>query len=306
MRYTREEACLAWLTHGGLPCDGLHALLESASAEAIYERFTEDRSFMKAYAPRECIMELARHAPPAAMHEMLVTMQAHDMHVMHMGDARYPALLREISDPPAILFYAGDPSCLHDPCVTMVGTRNASAHGLRTAHDVARDLAKAGVTVVSGFAVGVDSACHTGCMDGGGRTAAVLGCGLDVAYPAGSEALRRRILDTGGVLLTEFPPGAPPSGWHFPVRNRILSGLSRATIMMECRERSGSMNTVQHALDQGREVYAYPGRTGTPAASGAHILLRSEPPRCGRIAAHQLFAGADEDSRRPHCGRMYP
>lgn len=276
MRYSREDGCRAWLTYSQLPYEGLRQLWNDygGSARAIFERFVDDHGFIMEYGPRSCIDALRKSADPDRMHEMMLTMQEHRMGIMSIDDVLYPDLLREISDPPILLFYQGDPDCLTGKCITMVGSRSASPHGLMVAHDVAKELALNGVTIVSGFALGIDQACHQGCIAAGGTTCAVMACGLDIDYPSDSGDLRREILQNGGVTLSEFPPGSRALGWHFAIRNRILSGLSRATMMMECQPRSGSMLTVQHALDQGREIYAYPGQPGAPASEGAHALLR--------------------------------
>lgn len=275
MYYDREDACTAWLSFGRLPYAGLRKLWEDyGSAEAIYEVFAENAAALEAYAPAASIAALRAHGTQEAMHRMLLKMQKHRMRVMTLDHPAYPALLKEIADPPVILFYQGELDCLSRRCITMVGSRSASPHGLQTAHDVAADFARKGVTVVSGFAQGIDRASHEGCLDAGGRTAAVMACGLDVDYPLDSMDFRERILSQGGVTLSEYPPGDRVQRWNFAVRNRILSGLSAGTVMMECQPRSGSMLTVQHALDQGREVFAYPGQAGTPASTGAHMLLR--------------------------------
>ncbi len=191
-----------------------------------------------------------------------------------LHDPDYPELLNQISDPPAILFCRGELSVLKKTCVAMVGSRNASVKGISATEKIARDLSNRGVAIVSGLADGIDSAAHKGCIAGGTPTVAVMGCGLDRIYPVSNTALSQKILKNGGLLLSEYAPGEKPLGWHFPVRNRIISGLCKATLMMECKIRSGSMTTIRHALDQGRDVYAYPGETGTPWSEGAHQLLR--------------------------------
>lgn len=276
MRYTREDGCLAWLTHGQLSYDGLRRLLKDfGCAEAAYDEFLKSGgACMADYAGPDQLALLREAARPDAMHGMMVLMRKEEMGVIALPDAMYPEALRNIDDPPLILFYRGDLSCLAGRCATMVGARRASPEGERAAYQVAKELGAAGVTVISGMASGIDTAAHEGCLAGGGVTAAVLACGLDVDYPVDNSDLKRRLIEAGGALLSEYPPGTPALGWHFPVRNRILSGLSRAVIMMECRVRSGTMRTVQHALDQGREVYAYPGQVGTAWAEGAHQLLR--------------------------------
>lgn len=287
MRYQREDGCRAWLTYGQLQPQTLQELLEErGSAEAVYDRFLQDGgASLKPHVPEQLMSVLLQQSKPDAMHRMMVDMARLNAGILCISDYRYPDALRDLSDPPVLLFYQGDSDCLMGKCITMIGSRSASPGALIATEQIACSLSRSGVTVVSGLAGGVDTAAHEGCLHGGSPTAAVLGCGLDVEYPAGSMSLRQRILDGGGVILTEFPLGAAALSWHFPVRNRILSGLSKAVVMMEARVRSGSMTTVQHALNQGREVYAYPGQIGSEWAKGAHQLLRE---------GANYFAGASD------------
>ena len=181
---------------------------------------------------------------------------------------------RRRNDPPALLFYRGNLDCLIGKCIAIVGTRKAAPNTLEATRKIACDLSNAGVTVISGLAMGIDTAAHLGCLDGASPTAALLGCGIDVDYPINNHELKERIVASGGVLLSEYPPGTPGIPWHFPVRNRMIAGLSRTVVMMEAQIRSGSMTTVNHALEQGKDVYAYPGNIGSEWAEGAHQLLR--------------------------------
>lgn len=276
MRYRREDGCRAWLIYGQLQPETLvNVLDEFGSAEAIYDRFLKDGgACLKPYVQEQLFEMLTAQSKPDAMHRMMVTMAKLGAGVVAISDYRYPDALRDLPDPPGLLFYQGDLDCLMGKCITMVGSRSASPASLAATEQIARELSRSGATVVSGLAPGIDTASHEGCLAGGSPTCAVLACGLDVEYPSGSRQLRKRILDRGGVILTEYPLGCPALNWHFPVRNRILSGLSKAVVLMEARIRSGSMTTVQHALTQGREVYAYPGQVGTEWAEGAHQLLR--------------------------------
>lgn len=200
------------------------------------------------------------------MHQMLVTMQEHDMGIMYRDDLNYPGQLLNIQEPPVFLFWRGDPDCLSRRCMTFVGARHASVQGEQATEDITRELSSRGVTIVSGMAQGIDQAAHRGCLKGGSPTVGVMACGLDIRYPAGTKGLKQQIIDGGGVLLSEYHPGDPQIDWHFPRRNRILSGLSKGVVMMECSIRSGSMTTVRHALDQGKDVFAWPGYPGSEAA----------------------------------------
>lgn len=195
------------------------------------------------------------------------------MDCIHLGTTEYPALLAEISDPPARLWIRGDRSILSATIVAVIGARNASHEGLIAAGEIAFDLARAGIVVASGLARGVDSAAHRGALDGGGKTIAVLGTGIDRVYPAENGPLTEQIA-ANGLLVTEFPPGTLPQDWHFPKRNRIISGLSRGVVVVEAMEKSGSLITARLAADQGRDVMAVPGTFVGGRNRGANALLR--------------------------------
>jgi DNA processing protein len=195
------------------------------------------------------------------------------MDCIRFGDPEYPGLLAEISDPPACIWIRGDRTVFARTAVAVIGARLASQEGLVAAGEIACDLARAGVVVVSGLARGIDTAAHIGSLDGGGPTIAVLGTGIDLVYPPENVQLIERIAACG-LVVTEFPPGTPPQDWHFPKRNRIISGLSRAVVVVEAKERSGSLITARLAADQGRDVMAVPGSIIGGRNRGANALLR--------------------------------
>lgn len=188
-------------------------------------------------------------------------------------DPAYPGALAAVPDPPPVLWTLGQIDARNDRMVAIVGSRAASPYGLAVAERIASGLARAGVTVVSGMARGCDAAAHAGALAGGGRTVAVLGSGADVAYPAEHADLHRRIASHGAVV-SEWAPGTPPLAHHFPLRNRIISGLCRATVVVEASERSGSLITAACALEQGRDVMAVPGPVVGERHRGSHALLR--------------------------------
>lgn len=190
-----------------------------------------------------------------------------------LDEERYPSLLREIVDPPLALFYRGDLSLLQNPLVAMVGSRRASPYGMNAAAHLARQLVSAGIGIVSGLARGIDAASHQAALDAGGVTIAVLGTGIDVVYPRSHGRLTSAIASRG-LLLTEFPAGTPPLAANFPVRNRVISGLTLGTVIVEATGRSGSLITARMAAEQGREVFAVPGSIFAAGSEGPHRLAQ--------------------------------
>jgi DNA processing protein len=188
-------------------------------------------------------------------------------------DPDYPALLREIPEPPPVLFAFGDLALLERPAVAIVGSRDHSDYGGEVARALAWVAASAGLVVVSGMARGLDAVAHTAALDSGGTTIGVLGNGLGVIYPAANRALYERVA-ASGLLLTEFPPGERPTAGSFPRRNRLISGLARVTVVVEAAEGSGALITAGTALDQGREVMVVPGNITSPSSVGANRLIR--------------------------------
>lgn len=195
--------------------------------------------------------------------------------VLSLRDAKYPQALRDIANPPEQLFYIGDVSALNGGVsVAMVGARVPSMYGVKQAERISYELAANGVTIVSGMARGVDTLCHKGALKANGVTVAVLGCGLDICYPHENADLMR-VIARNGVVISEFPAGTPPRKEHFPQRNRIISGLAKATIVVECKERSGTMSTVKFARDAGRDVWTLPVNLDNQYGSGNIALLKS-------------------------------
>jgi len=194
--------------------------------------------------------------------------------VVSWGDPRYPPLLACIFDPPLALWVRGSIESLSGPTVAIVGSRAASVYGEDTATRLASQLAAHGLVVASGLARGIDAAAHRGALDAGGHTVAVLGCGVDVVYPPEHGELLARVAQSGAVV-SELPAGTPPLKKNFPERNRIISGLSRAVVVVEARQRSGALITADCALEQGREVMAVPGNVLSERHRGSHTLLKS-------------------------------
>lgn len=194
-------------------------------------------------------------------------------HLLCWDDDAYPVLLRRISNPPAALFVDGDPGCLWQPQIAVIGSRNPTTGGLEHARDFAATLARQGMTITSGLASGIDTAAHVAALDVGALTIAVNGTGLDKVYPASSRNVARRIR-TQGAMISELPLGSPPKRQHFPSRNRIISGLSLAVLVIEAGLNSGTLITARKAAEQGRDVFALPGSLNNPMAKGCHRLIR--------------------------------
>ena len=213
-------------------------------------------------------------------------------------DAQYPPLLRQIAHPPHLLYVYGETDLTDRFPVAVVGTRRASAYGLTHTREIAAELAQTGVCVVSGLALGIDAAAHTGALDGGGRTVAVLGSALDKPYPQENDPLMRRILESGWSVVSEYAPGTPPSRYSFLQRNRIIAGMCLGTLVTEGPRRSGALNTATRTLENGREVFALPGNVDSPGAQLPNMLI-SEGARLVTGAADILSALVIEPKDAP-------
>ena len=195
-------------------------------------------------------------------------------HILTLADAAYPQALLDLPDPPTLLYVIGELSILNAPALAIVGARSASPQGTENAAAFAENLARGGLVVVSGLALGIDAAAHRGALRAGGSTVAVIGTGADRVYPARNKALARQMLDSGGALVSEFPLGTPAAAQNFPRRNRIIAGLARGVLVVEAALGSGSLITARLANEQGREVFAIPGSIHSPLSKGCHQLIR--------------------------------
>lgn len=193
--------------------------------------------------------------------------------VVTLADDTYPLLLKEIPDPPLVLHFRGDVSLLARTSIAVVGSRRASPYGVNAAAHIAKQLASTGIVIVSGLARGIDAAAHHAALDAGGTTIAVLGTGIDVVYPRGNARLFQRI-EEHGLIVSEFPPGSPPLPIHFPIRNRVISGLTQGTVIVEATARSGSLITARMAAEQNRDVFAVPGSIFAAGSEGTHRLIQ--------------------------------
>lgn len=218
-------------------------------------------------------LERLREAADKDLSSAQAAMERCGIRLLLETDDEYPLALRGLPDPPPYLFVRGTIEKRDEVAVAIVGTRHATEYGRGFAFKIAGDLARRGVTVVSGLARGIDSAAHRGSLEAGGRTFAVCGCGLDVVYPSENKSLMEEITGSGATI-SEFAPTVHPEAWHFPARNRIISGLSAGLIVVEAGERSGALITADFALDQGREIFAVPGNVHKIQSKGPHGLIR--------------------------------
>lgn len=241
----------------------LDAALAGVSPELLRELGMKQESIEKTFARLE---EFDARAALARLQKAAVSL-------LSIEDDAYPRLLKETADPPVFLSYKGDLSVLDHPCVAVVGTRDMSAYGKRVTEWVSPALAHAGCTVVSGLAYGVDAVAAASVMDAGGRTVAVLGSGIGSIYPKEHDRLADRIVSSGGLLLSEYPFSEGPAQHAFPARNRVVAGLSLATVVVEAPERSGALITARLALEENREVFACPGELFDPNVEGNHRLI---------------------------------
>jgi len=216
------------------------------------------------------LVMLRHKLDPASLME---NVRAADAWVLTLEDDGYPSLLREIINAPVVLYGRGGLLPEDNRSVAMVGTRRASGYGKEMTKQLAGSLASAGITVISGLAAGIDAASHRGALDAGGRSIAVLGSGIDVIYPSQHRELARS-MEQAGAIITEYPPGTKPERGNFPMRNRIISGMTLGTVIVEAPERSGSLLTAELAGEQGREVFAVPGNANSPNSRGCNLLIQ--------------------------------
>ena len=270
---TEELLYSVWLQIGiGAGANFGSLLSVYGSPEEVYRHSTSDWRYSGALLPGQ-IKRLSSYKLENA-YAVIKRCESLGYRIITFYDREYPELLRHIANPPMVLYVSGDISCLSEGLsIAVVGSRTASNYSLRIAETMAADMASSGVTVVSGGALGVDGAAHEGALKVNGKTVAVLGCGINTGYLKANEGLRNRISKTGA-LLSEYPPDEPASSRNFPVRNRIISGLSRGTLVIEAGEKSGSLITAKLALEQGRDVFAVPGDITSLDYTGVNKLIR--------------------------------
>ncbi|HJR11153.1 MAG TPA: DNA-processing protein DprA [Rhodanobacteraceae bacterium] len=269
-----DDEPLAWLTllrAPGLGGAGLRALLQRAgSARAICR---DARKLRASAGLEQAALEWIARPDAARLDADLAWLAQPGHRLLRCDEADFPPQLETIPQPPAALFVAGDPAVLLAPQIAIVGARSATAQGLANARDFARTLSRAGLTVTSGMADGIDGAAHAAALEAGGQTVAVIGTGPDLVYPRKHRQLAASI-EQNGAIASEFPPGTEARPDHFPRRNRLIAGLSLGTLVVEAGLQSGSLITARLAAEAGREVFALPGSIHNPLAKGCHRLIR--------------------------------
>ena len=241
------------------------------SAEKSLAATSEELAQIDGLTPdvRQQLIDGRSRAPLAQELELI---EQHQCHIVTLNDEFYPPLLKQISDPPVLLYITGQLPIVDTLSVAIVGSRSPTEYGKTISQQLSHQLAARGITVVSGFARGIDTCAHRGALEAGGRTVAVFGCGLSIMYPETNQALAAEMIKSGA-LVSEFPMTMPPRGANFPRRNRVISGLTLGTLVVEASDRSGSLITARHAAEQGREVFAVPGQIFSDVSRGTHSLI---------------------------------
>jgi DNA processing protein len=281
-----RRAAISWARGGELTPQRLWPVLRArGGVEALLASSEEELS--ERLESGERARAVLRSAEDVSSEKWVTQLERAGIRVVTAFDEEYSRLLSEISDPPFLLFAAGNLERLRLPAVGIVGSRAATRYGRDVAARLARELSEAGITIVSGFARGVDESAHRAALGTPGGTIAVLGCGLDVDYPREHTALKEA-MRTRDLLLSEFPPGTEPRPTNFPVRNRIIAGLCAGVVVVEASRRSGSLITARLANEFGRDVFAVPGSVFSPTSIGTHELLRDGAILCR--GAEDVFA----------------
>ncbi|MBR6524870.1 MAG: DNA-processing protein DprA [Clostridia bacterium] len=278
MDYSREMLCRLWLQNADAASwNAVKRLLcNYGSAEKVWDAFSPE---MRKELSEKGYQQLLSFRN-AGRDKQLMDLDRVGAQVIFDSMPVFSERLRNIPDAPDILFVRGKLPPEDCPAVAIVGSRHDTRYGREQATRIARELAQMGVVIVSGLARGIDTAAHEGALQGGGKTVAVLGNGIKGIYPPENRDLAERILQTGGAIISEFAPDSEPLPFHFPIRNRLISGLSDALLLIEARHRSGTASTVNHALNQGREVFALPGNVGAPGSELPLQLLKEGAMLC--------------------------
>jgi DNA processing protein len=265
-----------------------HLIDRYGSAEEVF-RHSATEFQQEGLIPASCISGMFGREVIAEAERQAAIAEKKGVAVLTLASPSYPPYLKEIFAPPPVLFIRGDAAVFSQPCIGVVGTRSPTVYGKGVTRSLTRELVEEGLVIASGLARGIDTVAHETCLEQGGSTIAVLGCGIDILYPSDNEALAEKICATGA-LVSEFPLGTRPEPYNFPRRNRIISGLSAGVLVIEGGERSGGLITATYAVQQGRDVFAVPGPINSPQSTGPFNLIKEGaiPARSGREIAEAL------------------
>lgn len=252
-----------------------YKIIEEVNLSYLFDDFDRFKNSVSTVLSSQELNKLIDEFDEIKLNNYISNLDQSAIKVITILSGAYPDLLKEIDTPPLILYAKGDEKLLNTTCVAIVGTRRASRYGKDVTEQFASSLARAGVTIVSGLADGVDTFSHQACLNVKGKTIAVLGGGINNIYPATNTNLANKIVESGGLILSEYRPNEKPQTYYFPIRNRIIAGLSKAVLITEATEKSGSMHTKNYALDYGREVFAVPGRINDIYSTGCNKIIKS-------------------------------
>ncbi len=275
MEYSAEDRYRIWLSHvsGVGPARFYRLMAECGSARAVWENLSDLSPSLVRHLTARTYANMRAMRDERLIDEMLAKLDEQQIEAVTTESPRYPQPLLEIYDAPPVLYLKGHAPTNYDRRFGIVGSRRATYDGRKFTRETAELLSENGVSIVSGLALGVDAEAHRGALAGNTHTVAVLGCGADVVYPADNRRLYEQILDEGGLILSELPPGTQPLRAHFPLRNRIISGLCRGVLLVEGAKNSGAMITIDYALEQGRDVFAVPGSVYSPLSEAPNQLI---------------------------------
>ena len=271
----KEKAVLYLSTCGYISYKKQYKIVTELNIEKLITNFDEFLILVKDILSNNEINELKMGYDLTKFNNYVSNLESCNIIVVTVFSKNYPSLLKEIDSPPLVLYAKGDIKLLNSTCVAVVGSRRSSRYGKDVTEKFAEAISKAGVTIVSGLADGIDTFAHTATVNAKGKTIAVLGSGLNQIYPATNTNLANKIVESGGLLISEHKPNEKPQTYYFPIRNRIIAGLSKAVLITEATEKSGSMHTKNYALEYGREVFAVPGRINDIYSEGCNKIIKS-------------------------------
>ena len=275
--YTKQEKVVIWLSiFESLTLKKQHQLIELyEDVSLLWENFEKDKKQIIEIVKEEVYNKMLFALDNNFLNTYIKNCEDLGISMVTFVSDAYPELLKETNSPPIILYCKGDVNLLKSVCVAIVGTRRCTKYGKEITYKFAYDIAKSGITVVSGLADGVDTVAHTATLDAGGKTIAVLGNGLNNIYPATNTNLANKIVEKGGLLISEYQPGEKASTFNFPARNRIVAGLSKGVLITEATEKSGTMYTKDYAIENNRDVFAVPGRLTDIYSSGCNKIIKN-------------------------------